>query len=126
MYYKMQETLRLLKINPACRGVMYIMEVLEGTKKIEDLNDDQIELIVDAWDSRAYIPEEIYQQLSGNGVDVVKPSNEKNLPREEYYREVAENVINFFRWKVNCIKPKALYNYVVQSFLLIKKSWQFI
>lgn len=96
MFYKLMELLRVFKIDPSCRGVKYITEVLEGKMEFDDLNDDQIELIVDAWDSRTFIPEEEYHRLSKKD-GVVKPENVNNLPREEYNRQVARNVIEFFR-----------------------------
>ena len=99
MFYNLNEKLRLLRIDPSSRGVMYILDVLEGRKMLSDLNDDQVELIVDAWDSRAYIPEKKYKEMSETMKDkVVKPNNTENLPRESYNRLIAENIIKFFEW----------------------------
>lgn len=98
MFYALIEKLRMLKIDPAHRGIMYITAVLEGRQSIDDLNDDQIQLIVDAWDSRNYIPEDLYKKMSKkDSNNVVKPENTEGLSREKYYRQVAANVIDFFR-----------------------------
>lgn len=95
-FYSLMEKLRMLRIDPAHRGIMYIQAVLEGRQKLKNLNDDQIQLIVDVWDSRNFIPEDVYKKMSKKG-GIVKPENIENLPREEYYRQVAANVIEFFR-----------------------------
>ena len=91
MFYSLNEKLRILRINPSCRGVLYISEVLEGKKKIEELNDDQVELIVVAWDSRKYVPHEIFKNLKRK----VKPEYKKKETREQYYRRFAENIIQY-------------------------------
>ncbi len=84
--------MRFLGINKSCRGVGIILEVLFGNKEFDNLTGKEYQEIVDAWDSRNFIPVSTYKRFT----PVVKTPETRDITLEGYNKKVSKNVILFF------------------------------
>lgn len=91
---RMREIVRMLGIRPESRGLMYVSQVGRKQINIEDLNDDQCQLIIDAWESRNYIPLKMFRSMCVLE-KTVKPDHVKGESNDAYSRRYAKNIINF-------------------------------
>ena len=98
---KLKEEMRCLGIKPQCRGMMYIQQVVEGNRNFKDLHSKEHELIVEAWESRYFIPGNVFNSMeSANHENViavrVKPEKENNESVKQYNKRFSKNIIEFF------------------------------
>lgn len=86
----MVEQLRLLGISLGLPGAGIMEEFIRQTKKPKDLNSQQRKEVLDAWDTRNYVPEDKLEF-----VDRVQP--DKTLEGEEYEIEYVRLIYQYLQ-----------------------------
>ena len=78
----MKEQLRMLGIDMGRPGTRLIEMLMDGQLKLEDLTDEDIDLILDAWDTRNFVP--VHKMGSA---DKVSPQITEKDVKEGLYTE---------------------------------------
>ena len=96
----MKEQLRVVGIKMGMPGTRIIEELMDGVRTVEKLTDKDVERILDAWDTRHYVPEKL---LGTNKVDHISHSITKQqveageYTQEERNHDYVKHIIDYLK-----------------------------
>lgn len=91
------ELLRMLKIGMDCSGTALIYDLYYGKRQVDELSEKEIQDIRYAWNSRNYIPEDIWNGQYSNKIVYIKPIHRADESEEDYSRRYVANMIEYLR-----------------------------
>lgn len=102
----MNEQLRLIGITMGMTGTAIMEKMIKGEISASNLNNEQIQQVLAAWDTRNFVPGKFLDSFKKDGihdVDVVEPIIEKEevasgmYTQEEYDRNYVEMIEKYLK-----------------------------
>lgn len=85
----MHEEFRCLGLKFSIKGVTILEKLVNGEAKLDDMSDAEVNDIIEAWDTRKYIPEkELKRAISS------KPGHIDGETEEEYNRRHVAKIVD--------------------------------
>lgn len=88
----MQEEFRRLGLNGSFKGTNTLKELVSGSKELSDLSDREIEDVLEAWESRRYIPIGKLQMAISS-----KPGHVEGETDAEYNHRHVEKIVEILK-----------------------------
>lgn len=80
-----KEQLRKLGISPEKHGIYYMEQMIDGKIKAQDLTDEQIAEVLDAWNSRYFVPNDMKEEVDHVSPPFTKEELEQKLVSQKNY-----------------------------------------
>ncbi len=88
-----KEQLRNLGISPEKPGIAYMRKMLDGTIKTQNLTDKQIDEVLDAWNSRHFVPNDMKEEVDHVSPPITQEELEQKLFSQEDYNRIYVELI---------------------------------
>lgn len=91
-YAHLEYVFRILGINTGTIGAKYLRSLYYKELSPSDLSDNQIEQVLDTWNSRHFVPPELADRYVP-----INPKSDDSIPEREYNLLYIDAIISFLR-----------------------------